>query len=130
MATDLQVLIFSGRLGGAPELSYAKSGKAYCKVSVACNEAEKDENGEWHDRADWFYIVAFDKTAEILGEYKKGQPIMVYGRMRSRKTEKGTFWEVRAQRIERLDRSRPGSKRLEESDDGDDFSNIDLSEQQ
>lgn len=111
MARDTQVLIFTGRLGTDAELSYSKSGKAYCKAAVACNDAEKVD-GTWQDRTDWFNLVAFDKTAEFMGKFRKGQAVMVHGRLRSSKYEgkagKGTWWEVMVQSIERLDRSKLG----------------------
>jgi len=121
MARDTQVFIFTGRLGCDPELSYSRGGKAYCKAAVACNDAEKvDET--WQDRTDWFNIVAFDKTAEFMGKLRKGQAVMVQGRLRSSKYEgktgKGIWWEVRVQSIERLDRTRLG----EGAGDEDDFS--------
>lgn len=110
MASDANIFIFTGRLGAEPEFSYSPNGKAYCKGVVACNANEKQSDGSWVERADWHNVVAFDKTAEILGSYKKGQPVLIQGYLKSRKYDDNgknrTFWEVVISRIERLDRAR------------------------
>lgn len=72
-----------GRFTRDPEVNYSQSGKAYVRFSLAVNrEFKKDE-------ADFINCVAWDKTAEIIGQYfNKGSRILVQGRLSVNSYEK------------------------------------------
>jgi single-strand DNA-binding protein len=54
-------------------------------VSLATNEREK-QGDAWVDVTEWHYIVAFGRTAELMAERcRKGDPVLVDGRMKTRK---------------------------------------------
>ena len=54
------------------------------KFSLATNERYKDKGGEWQDRTEWHNIVAWQRLAEIVGEYvKKGSKIFIEGRIQT-----------------------------------------------
>jgi len=54
------------------------------KFSLATNERFKDKEGNWQDRTEWHNIVAFQRTAEIVGEYlKKGGKCYIEGSLRT-----------------------------------------------
>jgi single-strand DNA-binding protein len=54
------------------------------KFSLATNERFKDKEGQWQDRTEWHNIVAFQRTAEIVGEYlKKGGKCYIEGSLRT-----------------------------------------------
>ncbi|HYL92168.1 MAG TPA: single-stranded DNA-binding protein, partial [Alphaproteobacteria bacterium] len=60
------------------------SGTAVAKFSLATNERFKDKAGEWQDRTEWHNIVAWQRLAEIVGEYvKKGSKIYIEGRLQT-----------------------------------------------
>lgn len=84
MAKSVNKVILIGNLGKDPEVKYTPSGTAVAKFSLATNERYKDKAGEWQDRTEWHNIVAWQRTAEIAGEYlKKGRSVYIEGRLRT-----------------------------------------------
>ena len=72
-------MIASGvvRLTRDPEIRHSQGGMAVAKIGAAHNRKAKGES-----IADFFDIVAFGKTAEILGEHaKKGSQIWISGKL-------------------------------------------------
>jgi single-strand DNA-binding protein len=80
-------VILIGNLGKDPELRYNPSGVAFCTLSLATTRNWKDkESGEKKEETEWHRVVFNDKLAEIVGQYcKKGRPLYVEGRLRTRK---------------------------------------------
>jgi single-strand DNA-binding protein len=77
--------ILMGRLGRDPELKRTQAGGAVVSVSLATNEREK-QGDAWVDVTEWHYVVAFGRTAELMAERcRKGDPVLVDGRMKTRK---------------------------------------------
>jgi single-strand DNA-binding protein len=75
-------VILIGNLGKDPEVKYTPGGMPVAKFSLATNERFKDKEGNWQDRTEWHNIVAFQRLAEIVGEYlKKGGKCYVEGRL-------------------------------------------------
>ena len=84
MAKSVNKVILVGNLGKDPEVKYTTSGIPVAKFSVATNERYKDKSGEWQDRTEWHNIVAWQRLAEIVGEYvKKGSKIYIEGRLQT-----------------------------------------------
>ena len=86
MASVNKVIVM-GNLGRDPEVRYSPNGAAICNVSVATTRNWKDKNsGEKVEETEWHRVVFFDRLAEIAGEYlKKGRPVYVEGRLKTRK---------------------------------------------
>ena len=80
-------VILIGNLGRDPELRYNPSGVAFCTISLATTRNWKNrESGERQEETEWHRVIFNDKLAEIVGEYcKKGRPIYVEGRLKTRK---------------------------------------------
>ncbi|MBP8812363.1 MAG: single-stranded DNA-binding protein [Laribacter sp.] len=79
-------VILVGNLGRDPEVRYMPNGEAVCNFSIATTDTWKDKNGMRQERTEWHNIVMYRRLAEIAGEYlKKGRPVYVEGRIRSRK---------------------------------------------
>ena len=77
-------VILIGNLGKDPEVKYTPGGMPVAKFSLATNERFKDKEGQWQDRTEWHNIVAFQRTAEIVGEYlKKGGKCYIEGSLRT-----------------------------------------------
>jgi len=84
MAKSLNKVMLIGNLGKDPEVKFTPSGMAVAKFTVATNERFKDKSGEWQDRTEWHSIVAWQRLAEIVGEYlKKGQKVYIEGRLQT-----------------------------------------------
>jgi len=84
MAKSVNKVILIGNLGKDPEVKVTPSGTPIAKFSLATNERYKDKAGQWQDRTEWHNLVAWQRTAEIIGEYvKKGSKIYVEGSLRT-----------------------------------------------
>lgn len=84
MAKSVNKVILIGNLGKDPEVKYTPSGVPVAKFSLATNERYKDKSGEWQDRTEWHNLVAWQRHAEIIGEYvKKGSKIYIEGRLQT-----------------------------------------------
>src|SRR6476659_4207875 len=84
MAKSVNKVILVGNLGKDPEVKFTPSGVPVAKFSLATNERFKDKAGEWQDRTEWHNIVAWQRLAEIVGEYvKKGSKSYIEGRLQT-----------------------------------------------
>ena len=86
MASVNKVIII-GNLGRDPEVRYTPNGSAVCNLGIATTRNWKNkESGERQEETEWHRVVMFDRLAEIAGEYlKKGRPVYIEGRLRTRK---------------------------------------------
>ncbi|MCP4493281.1 MAG: single-stranded DNA-binding protein [Gammaproteobacteria bacterium] len=77
--------IIAGNLGQDPEVRYTQSGTQVTSFSVATTrkwmkEGQKQEETEWHR------VVAWNRLAEICGEYlHKGSKVYIEGRLQTHK---------------------------------------------
>lgn len=84
MANDLNRCEFIGRLVKDPEVRHSTDGTAMCSLTLACGWKTKAKEG-----TEFVRIVAYQKLAEIIGEYmKKGSQMYVSGRMTTRSYDK------------------------------------------
>ena len=86
MASFAKAMII-GNLGRDPEVRYSPNGSAICNVSIATTRNWKSkDSGERVEETEWHRVVFYDRLAEIAGEYlKKGRPVYVEGRLKTRK---------------------------------------------
>ncbi len=84
---SINKVILIGNLGRDPEVRYTPNGAAVCNVSVATTRNWKDKSsGDKVEETEWHRVVFYDRLAEIAGEYlKKGRPVYVEGRLKTRK---------------------------------------------
>ena len=84
MAKSVNKVILIGNLGKDPEVKYTPSGMAVARFTLATNDRYKDKEGNWQDKTEWHNLVAFQRTAEIVGEYlKKGRTCYVEGKLQT-----------------------------------------------
>jgi single-strand DNA-binding protein len=108
MAGTVNKVILIGRLGKDPELKYTPSGAPVAKFSLATDESFKDKTGEKQEHTEWHNIVAWNKLAEICGEYlTKGKLVFIEGSIRSRQWQdqsgnKRTSYEIIANQMQML----------------------------
>ena len=103
MAKSINKVTLIGRLGRDPELKYTASGTAYCRFSMATDDSWTDRNtGERQERTEWHSIIAWDRLAEICGQYlAKGRLVYIEGSISSRQYEdkdgvKRTSFDIKA----------------------------------
>lgn len=87
MARGINKVILIGNLGQDPEIKSTANGAAIANFSVATSESWKDKaTGQQQERTEWHRVVAFNRLAEIIGQYvKKGSKIYIEGSLRTRK---------------------------------------------
>jgi single-strand DNA-binding protein len=75
-------VIINGNLTRDPELRATQGGTSVATLRVAVNERIK-QNDEWTDRANFFDVTVWGKSAENCASYlSKGRPVLVEGRLR------------------------------------------------
>ena len=108
MSGSVNKVILIGRLGKDPEVKYTPSGAPVAKFSLATDEVFKDRSGEQQNRTEWHNIVAWNKLAEICGQYlTKGKLVYIEGSIQSRQWEdqagnKRTSYDIVARTMQML----------------------------
>lgn len=88
MPADLNRVTLVGRLTRDPELRHTAGGQAVCTIRLAVSSRGRDDSGNWSDRANYFDITLFGRTAETASNYlSKGRRIGVDGRLSWREWE-------------------------------------------
>ncbi len=83
-----------GNLTRDPEIRALPSGFQVCSFGVATNRVYKDKDGNKKEQADFHNIVVFGRQAETCGQYlKKGQSVLVEGRIQTRSWDDKTSGE-------------------------------------
>lgn len=94
MRKSVNKVILVGNVGKNPEVKYSPSGTPVAKFSLATNERFKDRNDQWQDRTEWHNVVAWQRLAEIVGEFvAKGSKIYVEGKLQTSCWEDGQSGE-------------------------------------
>lgn len=71
------------RVGGEPNLRFAPSGTAVCRIRAVASSRKKDESGEWKDdKTAWVDLVGFKRLAENMAEsFKQGDLVVITGKL-------------------------------------------------
>jgi single-strand DNA-binding protein len=79
-------VILIGHLGADPEVSTTQQGTSLARFRIATTETWRDRTtGERQERTEWHSIVAWDKLAQICGDYlHKGKMVYVEGSLQTR----------------------------------------------
>lgn len=94
MSKSINKVILIGNVGKDPEVRYSASGTPVAKFSLATNEKFKDRNNEWQERTEWHNVAAWQRLAEIVGEFvSKGTKLYVEGRLQTSCWENGQSGE-------------------------------------
>ncbi len=105
-----------GHVGRDPEVSKTRSGKDRATFSLATSYSIRADDG-WDERTDWHKVVVFDWLAKRVEErLRKGDPVMVRGRMSSHKWtddngQARVSWSVVAREVSFLRSRRDGEHR-------------------
>jgi len=84
---SINKVILIGNLGRDPEMRHTAQGNAVANIAIATSRNWKDKtSGEKMEETEWHRVVFFDRLAEVVGQYlKKGRPVYVEGRLKTRK---------------------------------------------
>lgn len=85
MASVNKVIIL-GNVGQDPEIR--EGNFLVAALSIATTRKWRDKAGETQSETEWHRVSAFGRLAEIISQYvRKGDPIYIEGRLRTRKYE-------------------------------------------
>jgi single-strand DNA-binding protein len=85
----LNKVLLYGNLTRDPELRAIPSGQQVASFGIATNRTFKNKEGQQQDQTEFHNIVAFGRTAEVMGQYlKKGRPVFIEGRIQTRSWDK------------------------------------------
>lgn len=94
MPKSVNKVILVGNVGKNPEVKYSPSGTPVATFSLATNERFKDRNDKWQDRTEWHNVVAWQRLAEIVGEFvAKGSKLYIEGKLQTSCWEDGQSGE-------------------------------------
>lgn len=81
-------VILIGNLGRDPEIRTTPQGTSLARFSVATSTTWKDASGAKQERTEWHDVVAWEKLAQICGEYlHKGKMVYIEGSLQTRSWE-------------------------------------------
>lgn len=90
----LNKAIIIGNLTRDPELKALPSGMQVASLSLATNRVWKDKAGAKQEASDFHNVVVFGRQAETSAQYlKKGQQVMIEGRIQTRSWDDKTSGE-------------------------------------
>ena len=100
---NLNKVLIGGRMTADPELKTTQSGTPVTSFSVAVNRKYTPEGQQ--QQADFFTVVAWQKTAEFVSRYfRKGSSICISGELQTRSWtdnngQKRTVTEIKADEV-------------------------------
>jgi single-strand DNA-binding protein len=119
----LPTITATGNLVFEPDFQVTQSGISRCKLRIACNERRKNQDNTWSDgETSYFDIVLWRGLAEAAADqFKKGQPILVIGKVRVSKYEdkngiERTAVEITADEIAAVVKANKAKETTPESD--------------
>ena len=88
MAKSVNKVFLLGNVGKDPEIRSTGGGTMVANFSLATSDRFQDAQGNWQDRTEWHYLVAFKRLAEIVRDYvKKGSKLYIEGKIQTRSWE-------------------------------------------
>lgn len=86
--SDMNVCIFTGRLGADPEVRCTQAGKSIVNLRLAVSDSWRDkQSGERKERTEWIQVVIFNEgIGRVAEQYlRKGSRIAIQGSWQTRK---------------------------------------------
>lgn len=104
---DYNKVILVGRLTRDPETRNTPSGKVITGASLALNRSWKGEDGQKKEEVSFVDTTSFGRTAEFISKYfRKGESILVEGRLRQDTWEDKTTGQKRSKIVVVVDNAR------------------------
>jgi single-strand DNA-binding protein len=85
---NINRVVLVGNLTKDPELRHTPSGTPVCKLRIAVNTRQKDPQGNWGDKPNYFDVTVWGNQGESCAQFlSKGRPVAVDGRLDWREWE-------------------------------------------
>ena len=87
---SMNKVLLIGYLGANPELQISKSGKPYCRLSLATHRSRQNVEEKWETVTDWHSVFVWGPLAErCCHNMQKGALLLVEGAL--------TYWQAAQQ---------------------------------
>jgi single-strand DNA-binding protein len=85
---NINRVVLVGNLTRDPELRHTPSGTPVCKLRIAVNTRQKDAQGNWGDKPNYFDVTVWGNQGESCAQFlSKGRPVGIDGRLDWREWE-------------------------------------------
>jgi single-strand DNA-binding protein len=79
---NINRVVLVGNLTKDPELRHTPNGTAVCKLRLAVNTRQKDAQGNWGDKPNYFDVTVWGNQGESCAQFlAKGRPVAIDGRL-------------------------------------------------
>ena len=79
---NINRVVLVGNLTKDPELRHTPSGTPGCKLRIAVNTRQKDAQGNWGDKPNYFDVTVWGNQGESCAQFlSRGRPVGVDGRL-------------------------------------------------
>jgi single-strand DNA-binding protein len=96
--SDLNRVTLVGRLTRDPEVRYTSGGMPIVNLGLAVNGRQKDANGNWGEKANFFDVKMFGERYERLAQHlEKGRRVGIDGRL------EWSSWEADGQKRSKVE---------------------------
>ena len=132
---DINNVLIAGNLTCDPSFRKTTNGTPVANFFIASNRKFKDNNGQWRENVCYIGVVAWYKLAESCYEnIKKGSAVIIDGELQSRnwRNDDGTsrnVIEIKARRIQFLNRKLDQKENLEEDEGAEEDLDIAVEEE-
>ena len=79
---NINRVVLVGNLTKDPELRTTPNGTSVCKLRIAVNTRQKDAQGNWGDKPNYFDVTVWGNQGESCAQFlSKGRPVGIDGRL-------------------------------------------------
>ena len=88
MSKSFNKAFLLGWVGRAPRFASTPAGNLAATFTMATKDRQRDDRGNWLEKTEWHYLVAYGRRAEIVRDcVNKGSRLFVQGKIQTR------FWD-------------------------------------
>ena len=81
---NLNKVHIAGNLVDDPRMGLLESGVSVANFRIASSQSYKTRDGEWKEKTCFVDVVAWRRTAELVGQYlRKGSPVLIEGELQT-----------------------------------------------
>lgn len=80
--SDLNTLTLQGRIARDAVIQTTKAGRQVALFTLAVNQTKKNEDGGYSEHANFFPVSVFVQSDKFASHLKKGQPLILEGRLK------------------------------------------------
>jgi single stranded DNA-binding protein len=100
--SDKNIIFLEGRLGVDAEVKATDSGLMVCTLNIA-NKRSWKKGDDWQEETFWVRVNCFGTLATRAGQLKKGEAVIVEGRLEIKKYKETFYTSIAANDVKRVE---------------------------